>query len=159
MSYPAKTWVFEWHRRERNTVLWPLTTGAMLLVCGCICGSLSIVLRFTGDWLHSGFAVLGGVLTVSGPVTALVWLRAIFKRDHYFALQSNGIYIRNGTRSRLVAWEDVAQVHYEISIQALTLELASGELLLLDEKVDPEFAQHLRRRIQHLRTKMLFFGS
>ena len=152
-----RTFIVEWYRVEqRRTLLGIWVAGASLLSCGVL--MLAVVYRGTDGlgWpLGAGLAIVGALLTLAGPLFAVLAFQKVLSDDSYVALRGDGVLYNDGQQDHLIRWDDLEEVVHDAPTGAVRLRTSDGRWVSVEIELAGIAPQDLATRIVDVRRKAL----
>lgn len=127
-----------------------------MLSVGSIAIGLSWVLPVPDLW-RVAVAIVGGSLTVAGPLSAFLRIPALLRHDDYIALTNEGILRVNGQEQVFYPWDLVVEaMPSQDNPVDVELIMREGEVCRVPASFDALTPAQLARVINRVRTKALW---
>lgn len=104
--------------------------------------------------LTTGLVALGCL--VGGGLTAILGLRRVLAEESYLALRHDGALFVHGDEERFVAWEDVEDVRWDASTDALLFVSHDGEAVPLVARFADVANEEIAKRARAVRRRAVF---
>jgi hypothetical protein len=144
----------DWVRIEPARLFLRAFLPAFVLVAlGGLLVGFSLATHVIGPTIGLPMLLTGVFLVACGPSWALFLLIRAMGRDAYVAIRVDGLCLRLDPRAPEVvhAWDDIHEVHFDRALRSLSVELCSGEQLLLPGPFSGMSEERLAQRIRDAR--------
>jgi hypothetical protein len=148
--------VIAWYRIDR----WPAARRTLTLACAFIGSGACVIglsfLTHQPERVRVVATVLGLVLTLAGPVTAILGLRRPLNEDLYIAVLLEGLLLHLEGEPKTIPWDDLLRVTARPATPGLVLELRDGSRIALDGVFAGVTSAELAARLDDARRKAAF---